>query len=71
MSVSGALDCIKKIPIVSNFGELLQDTSTINERDWLPAPKVIRIVDFTVCDEEGRTVETGGSVNFTLNFGRA
>ena len=71
MSVSGALDCIKKIPIVSNFGELLQDTSTINERDWLPAPKVIRVVDFKICDEEGRTVETGGSVNFTLNFVRA
>ena len=71
LSVGGATDCIKRTPIITNFGELLQDTSTINERDWLPCTRMIRVVDFRLCDEEGRTVETSGSVNFTFNFVRA
>jgi len=70
LSVGGALDAIKRMPILTNFGEVLLDTSTVNERDWLPCPRVIRVLDFRICDDEGRTVETGGSVGFTLNFSR-
>ena len=55
-------------PIVSNFGEQLLDTSTVNERDWLPCPPKIRVLDFRLCDQEGRTIETGGSVDFTINL---
>lgn len=68
ISCSGALDCIKRVPIITNFGEQLLDTSTINERDWLPCPPKIRVLDFRLCDEAGRVVETGGEVSFTLNF---
>jgi len=68
ISVGGSMDCIKRVPIVSNFGEQLLDTSTPNERDWLPCPRNIRILDFRITDQEGSTVTTGGSVEFNLNF---
>ena len=68
IGIGGAMDVVKRCPIVSNFGEQLLDTSTVNKRDWLPCPPKIRVLDFRLCDEEGRTIETGGSVDFTLNF---
>ena len=67
---NGSFGCIAKIPLEQGFGELeVARESGSPETHWMPCGgRVLKTLDFEICDEYGNLIELPESCNMTFSI---